>query len=185
MNLLLRSPLTWLLTALILIPVLAGCSPNASAEVISPHLGAIEVAKAAGAQVSAAPTEAPPTLAEMTDEQIYAGLPDAVMTDIANADPSHSQQLALTYGCSGCHSLDPAVQQPGPSWAGFGDRAVLRAMAANDPGPAAYIYQSITEPNAFVVPDYASGIMPQTFAEQLSDQDIADLIVYLLSLHEP
>ncbi|MEZ4658926.1 MAG: cytochrome c [Caldilineaceae bacterium] len=160
---------------------MAGCSPNANAEIISPQLGAIEVAKAAGAQVSAAATEAPPTLAEMTDEQIYAGLPDAVAADIANADPAHAQQLALTNGCGGCHSLDPTVQQPGPSWAGVGDRAVIRAQAAGDAGPAAYIYQSITAPNAFVVPNYASGIMPQTFGQQLSDQDIADLIVYLLS----
>lgn len=181
MNLLLRSPFTWLLTALILMPVLAGCSADASAEIISPQLGAIEVAKAAGAQVVAAPTEAPPTLAELTDEEIYAGLPDAIAAALPNADPAHAEQLSLTSGCSGCHSLDPTVQQPGPSWAGIGDRAIQRAQAAGDASPAAYLYESIAAPNDYLAPGYAGGVMPQTFSELLSDQDFADLIDYLLA----
>ena len=49
-------------------------------------------------------------------------------------------------------------------------------------GPAMYLYTSITNPNDFIVDGYNSDVMPETYAEDLSDQDFADLLTYLLSL---
>jgi len=45
---------------------------------------------------------------------------------------------------------------------------------------ADYLHQSIVEPDAFVV-DGFTNIMPATFGETMSDQEISDLIAYLLT----
>jgi mono/diheme cytochrome c family protein len=56
--------------------------------------------------------------------------------------------------------------------------------ATRKPGYSAraYIYESITEPGAFVVPSYQDGLMPPNFKEILSAQQIADLVAYLETL---
>ena len=46
----------------------------------------------------------------------------------------------------------------------------------------AYFYNSIVHPNDYVVDGYAPGVMIQTYGDTLSDQDLADIIGYLLTL---
>lgn len=46
---------------------------------------------------------------------------------------------------------------------------------------AEYLRISIIDPSAFIVPDYPDLAMPQKYAEVLSEQDINDLIAYLLT----
>jgi hypothetical protein len=46
--------------------------------------------------------------------------------------------------------------------------------------PAHYLYESIVDPSAFVVPDYPDGVMPKTFKDTLSAQDIADVIAFII-----
>ena len=181
MNSLVRSPLLIASLALILLPVLASCAPNASAEIISPNLGPIEIAKLEGNQIEAVVAEAAPTLAELTDEEIYAGLPEAIAAALPEANPANAETIALTAGCSGCHSLDPQQVMTGPTWYNVGNTAVAHARAAGDPGPAVYLYNSIHAPGAYVVPDYPNNVMPQNYDEQLTEQDFADLVAYLLS----
>ena len=48
-------------------------------------------------------------------------------------------------------------------------------------GPAMYLYSSITDPNDHIVDGYTSGVMPETYSVDLSEQDLADLLTYLLS----
>ncbi|MCH7906618.1 MAG: cytochrome c, partial [Chloroflexi bacterium] len=45
-----------------------------------------------------------------------------------------------------------------------------------------YLTQSIKSPNAFVVPDFFADLMPATFGQTLSEQEIADIVAYLISL---
>jgi hypothetical protein len=45
-----------------------------------------------------------------------------------------------------------------------------------------YIRTSIIQPGDFVVPDYPDNLMPRTWADIYSDQDIDDIIAYLLTL---
>lgn len=47
-----------------------------------------------------------------------------------------------------------------------------------------YISESILVPNNYVVPGYSENIMPLNYGELLSQQDIADLIAYLLESDE-
>jgi cytochrome c2 len=100
---------------------------------------------------------------ELTPEQVTAGLPEDFATALAAADPSKGETVALTNGCVGCHSLDPAVQMTGPSWHNVADHAANRQPGVS---PANYLYTSITNPGAYVVPNFPGGVMPQIYARQ-------------------
>ena len=78
-----------------------------------------------------------------------------------------------------CHSLQPGVKLVGSSLANIGAEAGTRAsgVSAED-----YLRQSITAPNADVVGGFAANVMPATYAASLSEQEINDLVAYMLTL---
>jgi nitric oxide reductase subunit C len=82
-------------------------------------------------------------------------------------------------GCSTCHSLDAGVVIVGPSMAGIGTRAAstVSGLSADD-----YLRQSILEPNAYLVEGFAAGTMPQVWGDELSDEQLNNLIAYLNTL---
>jgi hypothetical protein len=47
---------------------------------------------------------------------------------------------------------------------------------------ADYLRSSIVEPQAYVVEGFSAGIMPATYVDVLTEQQINDLVAYLLSL---
>jgi cytochrome c oxidase subunit 2 len=79
-------------------------------------------------------------------------------------------------GCGGCHAFGPAGTdaQVGPSL----DNLAADAKTAGEP-EAAYIKQSITDPNAVVVAGYQPGVMPTTFAQTLSPEELDGLVAFL------
>jgi mono/diheme cytochrome c family protein len=122
----------------------------------------------------------------MTPEQIFAGMPEDLAAAVQAADPAEGANIALAVAvpsCTGCHFLDPTMAAAGPTWYNVGDTAVDHALRAGLPGPAEYLHQSIVAPGSFVVPGFTSGIMPETYDEALSQDDLATLISYLLSLN--
>ncbi len=157
---------------------LRGCAPDVNAAIISPGLGAELEAEAAGQELVIEPTAVPPMLAELAPEAITAGLPDELAAALATANPENGATLATSKGCIGCHNLDPAAVMTGPTWHNVGDHAIIRVAGES---PAEYLHQSIINPNAFVVPSYPANIMPATYGEQLSTQELADLIAHLLA----
>lgn len=112
-------------------------------------------------------------------------------TDITVALPTgdlqKGQELATSLGCAACHIMTNV----GPAWAatagqaGIGTRAATRLTQNDYTGkattPEQYLLESIVQSNVYLVSGYASGIMPDNYAERLSLQDVADLIAYLLS----
>jgi len=84
-------------------------------------------------------------------------------------------------GCRICHSLEKNEKIIGPSFYGIADRAASRV-----PGMTAeeYLHQSIVDPNAFVVPGFPSGQMIQNFGTILTEDQINDLIAFLMTLEE-
>ena len=75
----------------------------------------------------------------------------------------------------------PSADQPG-----IGERAGERITEVDYTGAATsaeqYLFESIVQPNAFVVEGFAENVMPSTYNTALTDQDMADLIAYLLTL---
>lgn len=82
-------------------------------------------------------------------------------------------------GCTTCHSLEEDIVLVGPSLAGIGSRA---GQAVSGKSAEEYLREAIIAPDAHVLPDYAPGLMYQKYGEDLTDQQINDLVAYLLTL---
>ena len=82
-------------------------------------------------------------------------------------------------GCVSCHSLEPGRVIVGPSLAGVATRAEVRI-----PGKLAveYLRECITTPNAYVVEGFSAGVMYQNFRDVLAEEEINNLVAYLLTL---
>jgi L-cysteine S-thiosulfotransferase len=108
---------------------------------------------------------------------------DVLEAELAALPPGNATNGEATFkgkgGCVACHSLEPDKVIVGPSQAGVATRAPTRKPGYS---PELYIYESITHPNAFVVPSFQPGLMPQDFKQRLTPQEISDLIAYLLTL---
>lgn len=102
------------------------------------------------------------------------------------ADPEQGKRLFMgrtmgqNPGCQICHSLEPDVRLVGPSLAGVATRAETRV-----PGMAAqeYLLQSIITPDAYVVEGYLAGQTRPDLAKNLTQQQIDDLVAFLMTLH--
>jgi cytochrome c oxidase subunit 2 len=92
----------------------------------------------------------------------------------------HNLLASNVYPCFTCHTLNIDAVQPwagniGPSLNGIGDRAVgSRAAATGLSGPD-YVYQSVHDPTAFLVPGYGP-LMPNL---GLDDCKIRAIVAYL------
>lgn len=88
-------------------------------------------------------------------------------------DPAAGEELFAT-NCSACHAEEDGA---GPPLAGIGERAATRVdgMSAEE-----YLHESIVDPAAYVVEGFAP-IMPKDYADKLSEEEITDLIAYLLT----
>lgn len=91
----------------------------------------------------------------------------------------HEKLIGTQPGCVTCHSLEPDVKIVGPSLAGVATRAGTR-----EPGKSAeqYLIESITKPDAYTVEGFDAGTMPVQFANELTDQQVKDLVAFLMTL---
>jgi len=105
-----------------------------------------------------------------------------VVGDAARGEELYKQTTigaASAPGCITCHSLDAGVTLVGPSHAGIGTAAGTRVAGLS---AEEFLEQSITEPDAEVTENFSPGVMYQNYGSDLSEQEIADLIAFLLTL---
>ncbi|MBI5081727.1 MAG: cytochrome c [Chloroflexi bacterium] len=83
-------------------------------------------------------------------------------------------------GCVSCHHYDvpDGKDDKAPYTKGTAARSATRVpgLSAED-----YIKESILKPDAYVVDKYKAGDMYQKWGEDLSAQELADLVAYLLT----
>lgn len=101
---------------------------------------------------------------------------DRVSSLLASASPERGAKLVELYICTACHR-DGVASKIAPAFAGVGERATTRRPPLTAP---AYIYESITNPRAYTVEGF-NPVMPQDFSMRLSDQELGDIIAYLLT----
>ena len=79
-------------------------------------------------------------------------------------------------GCGGCHAFTPAGTSGaiGPNL----DNLVADAKKAGE-DPAAYVKESIVDPDKILAPGYAAGVMPASYGDSLSAKEIDALVKYL------
>jgi mono/diheme cytochrome c family protein len=105
------------------------------------------------------------------------GFADLPAGDAARGAELFSQSVSGAPACSTCHTLDSATLV-GPGMQGYGERAGSRVAGES---PQAYTYNSINQPAAYTVSGFSNTMYTQ-YGRQLSPQQIADLIAYLLTL---
>lgn len=129
----------------------------------------------ATALAAAAATPAAPVDAVGTDLNVE--LPQG---DAANGQLLFTGQVNGKFPCSACHSLQAGQTLVGPSLAGIATTAAARkdGLSAEQ-----YLHESIVQPNTYIVESFANpSVMPATFAAQMTKQELADLIAYLMTL---
>lgn len=122
------------------------------------------------------PTEAPTEVAETTG-----GDPDdgAVLFEEVIGSTGHT--------CKTCHNPDEPVPGLGPYLYGIATVAGTRidGLSAEE-----YLYQSITDPRAFLAPpqetvgEWPDNLMPDDWIDYLGEDGIQDIIAYLMTLDQ-
>ena len=82
-------------------------------------------------------------------------------------------------GCVACHTLKDAgaTGTVGPDLDKLAADAKTAGLA-----PAAYVKQSILDPDAYVAPGFAKGVMPPDFKTTLTAKQIADVVAYIVAV---
>jgi cytochrome c oxidase subunit 2 len=112
-------------------------------------------------------TEAAPTGGTATGGSTETG-------EAVKGDPEAGKQIFTTVAnppCSTCHTLAEAgaTQTIGPN--------LDEGLKGKD---AAFIHQSIVEPDAVITPGYADNLMPEDYGQKLDEQQLADLVAFLV-----
>ena len=109
--------------------------------------------------------------------------------DAANGEKLFNQATigkANLPGCKTCHSVVKDQKIVGPSLYGIATDAANTVKEADYKGTAKtaaeWLHESIVNPNVDVPEGFAPNIMPQNFKDNLSEQEINDLVAYLLTL---
>ncbi len=82
-------------------------------------------------------------------------------------------------GCITCHSMEAGVVLVGPSHKGI---ATVAETAVSGKTAEEYMKESITTPDAHLTEGFQAGVMYPTYAKELTEQEINDLVAYLLTL---
>lgn len=98
---------------------------------------------------------------------------------LAGADVENGAALIETYECHVCH-IDGAGQVA-PGFDGLAARAVDRRPPLT---AAAYLYESIAFPHVYVVDGYPNSML-RNYLDRLSEDELGDILAYLLETNEP
>lgn len=133
-----------------------------------------------------APTNTPAPTEVVTEE---AAAEDPIAVALAAGDPANGQVIfnqlytQVSFACATCHSItEDELRLIGPGLWNVAERAATRVEGQN---AVEYIHNSIVNPQAYVVqaePPYPENLMPQIYSQFLSEQDLNDVIAYLLTL---
>ncbi len=91
-----------------------------------------------------------------------------------SGDPAAGKEIFTTTAqppCASCHTLQEAnaTGTVGPD--------LDQVLKGKD---AAFIHKSIVNPEAEIASGYSAGIMPSVYGDQLDDQQLADLVAFLV-----
>jgi mono/diheme cytochrome c family protein len=110
---------------------------------------------------------------EQTTEATTTGATETGQTETGavEGDPAAGKQVFTSAGCTSCHTLSAAgsTAQTGPN--------LDEGLKGKD---AAFIRESIVNPDAEVTEGFSKDLMPETYGEQLSDEELANLVAFLV-----
>jgi len=129
----------------------------------------VTIGSTAGITTSASSTTSGTTTASATTTSSSGG-----------GDAAAGKTVFASNGCASCHTFQPAgaTGTVGPDL----DKApAADAKADHNMNLAAFIKESIVNPDAYIAKGYNKGIMPTTFGNSLSSTQVNDLVAFILS----
>jgi cytochrome c oxidase subunit 2 len=152
--------------ALILVAVLLIIAMLTAVEVLGESHHVESAAGESGAtQTEPAPTTSGPTETAPTETGGGGGGPAG--------DPAAGKEIFTTTAqppCASCHTLAEA------NASGTVGPDLDQVLKGKD---AAFIHESIVDPDAEIASGFTAGIMPAVYGDQLDDQQLADLVAFL------
>lgn len=109
-----------------------------------------------------------------TGDDRFERLPEG---DAMRGEALYTRTISGAPACSTCHALDD-TPMAGPSLAGYGNIAGQRVEGQS---AEYYTYEAIVLPARYLVEGYGN-LMYAGYGRALNDQQLADLIAYLLEL---
>lgn len=100
--------------------------------------------------------------------------------DGAGKDLFTQSTIGSQAGCATCHSLEPGIVIIGPSVAGVGTRAATQVAGQS---VEEYLKESITAPDAYLSEGFPASVMPQSYAQELTAEQIDQLVAFLMTLN--
>jgi mono/diheme cytochrome c family protein len=97
---------------------------------------------------------------------------------LPTGDAEAGEALFNNKPCHICHTDMPI----GPQFPGSPALAIAAETRAEGYSAELYLYEAIVAPGAHIVEGYEGGVMPGDFGEELSSQELADLVAYLMTL---
>jgi len=148
--------------ALVLVAALLIIAMLTAVEVFGESHHVEAVAESGATETEPAPTESAPT------ETATTGTSEAPAGDAAAG-----KQIFTTSAqppCASCHTLAEA------NASGTVGPDLDQVLKGKD---AAFIHESIVDPDAEVASGFTAGVMPAVYADQFDDQQLADLVAFL------
>lgn len=135
--------------------------------------------------LDALPTPTPVDVALQRLNQPTATTEPQQSAPAAGSESSDPETVFTGAGCIACHAInEDAPPGVGPSMVGLVDFATEVIKSPNYTGKATtveeYIRESIVDPAIYLVPDYQP-VMPTTYQDTLSEEQISQLAEYLLT----
>jgi mono/diheme cytochrome c family protein len=119
----------------------------------------------------------PETEAAAAGNEAAGGQPTKTLPTTPGGNPTAGKAVFDSAGCGACHTFAAAGSKGtvGPDL----DKLADSAAKANRGSLEQFTHESIVDPNAYIAPGYAQGIMPGNFGTSLKPQQIADLVAFL------
>lgn len=167
-------------------------APTLEPFTLAPRLAQGNTATEVGAQPTEPPLTDTPTEAPTATPTDVPPTATPTVTPATVGDSGRGEELFvngkdIAPPCASCHVVDSDMILVGPSLLGIAERAATRVEGLS---AEAYLRQSILEPNAYIVEPMEGRVfsagdlstMFQTYADYLTDEDVNDLIAYMLTL---
>ena len=128
----------------------------------------IGIAAGCGSQGTASPTA----------QTVIGPVPSTTTTPSnLKGNPAAGKVVFTSAGCAGCHTFTPAGSKAnvGPNL----DKLPEYAAKAGEPLESFTHGAIVSPPPKYVPPGYPTNVMPTTFGQSLSQQQLADLVAFL------
>lgn len=101
-------------------------------------------------------------------------------TSSGGGDATAGKTVFASNGCGSCHTFK-AAGSSGTIGPDLDTAPATDAKADHNMALAAFVSQSITDPEAYIAKGFSKGLMPKTFGKSLSKTQLKDLVAFILS----